>query len=616
MNTSELKTTSFLLSEDFFGHVFRYKIGPRFKDAWLRLSDGGKRLLPYASLRTALAAHSNDFVRLDPKNDKWRERDDDWIFLQPREDQREPTAAHIKAWEFVVMESEAGELAKGVDEFSIESVSIADRFGRRHGACPSPEERWLWRVGQWQAAHMLSEKGLRVDDGTEKALRLDSEASLLTWRGLRLAGRGDEFAAIHEIKPVFIAVPGLELPVLHLQSSFVKLAPSWGADIKHAWSDPLAKGDCCSTSRSMNDGMTRLAGRRSSGPTGHRTSCGSAGCTSLRNQLRSNSRSSEMFEHEWARSCLCRGTRSVTARAKCFTTLWHSMPFVVSQAQKRGHGQGAPALARRPKPPTGLAAVEGAVKATGEKRFHIVILYGNDRTRLRLANALAELLEIPVNGLTSNANDIPTKIGLITVVFVSPPGAVGRLSGQSGREDVAAWAVKAICEANKAAAPGVIRAAIVETGVPDECYRSESDPKRDIRRGLVANGIVNQFLSTHSHMSNRNRTAKQEKDEDHPAKRAVIDMLRGSGVFLLPFPLVAGIPPNTWYVGASRPPAAWKRKWFRRFDRGREGWQPGGYRLYRRRAWLETVPQVQRGVSGFKAQEDVGRGEVGDRHGG
>ena len=109
------------------------------------------------------------------------------------------------------------------------------------------------------------------------------------------------------------------------------------------------------------------------------------------------------------------------------------------------------ALARRPKPPTGLAAVEGAVKATGEKRFHIVILYGNDRTRLRLANALAELLEIPVNGLTSNANDIPTKIGLITVVFVSPPVPVGRLSGQSGREDVAAWAVKAICEANKAA---------------------------------------------------------------------------------------------------------------------------------------------------------------------
>ena len=109
MNTSELKTTSFLLSEDFFGHVFRYKIGPRFKDAWLRLSDGGKRLLPYASLRTALAAHSNDFVRLDPKNDKWRERDDDWYFFSREKISENLLRRIFKAWEFVVMESEAGE---------------------------------------------------------------------------------------------------------------------------------------------------------------------------------------------------------------------------------------------------------------------------------------------------------------------------------------------------------------------------------------------------------------------------------------------------------------------------------------------------------------------------
>ena len=107
----------------------------------------------------------------------------------------------------------------------------------------------------------------------------------------------------------------------------------------------------------------------------------------------------------------------------------------------------------------------------------------------------------------------------------------------------------------------MIRAAIVETGNPEELRVSESDPKHGTRRSLAAKGVVTQFLSTHSfkdkkdkdHPAKRKKDkdhpAKQKKDEDHPAKRAVWDLLRSAGVFPYPFPSIKGISSNTWLVG-------------------------------------------------------------------
>jgi hypothetical protein len=43
--------------------------------------------------------------------------------------------------------------------------------------------------------------------------------------------------------------------------------------------------------------------------------------------------------------------------------------------------------------------------------------------------------------------------------------------------------------------------------------------------------------------------SKDKKDEDHPAKRAVWDLLRSAGVFPYPFPSIDGISSNTWLVG-------------------------------------------------------------------
>jgi hypothetical protein len=138
----ELKTTSFRLTEDSFGDVFMYKLEPRFKDAWLRLKDAWQRLpegrwrgLPHASLRTALTVLSGDFVTLDAE--KWRAKDEDWLFFSRKEISSGDMRLALRAWEYKVWpEGAKGELAKGVVKLSVKKVSIADKLGRRPGQCP------------------------------------------------------------------------------------------------------------------------------------------------------------------------------------------------------------------------------------------------------------------------------------------------------------------------------------------------------------------------------------------------------------------------------------------------------------------------------------------------
>ena len=564
MNTIELKTTSFRLNEDFFGDVFRYKPGPRFKDAWLRLSDGGKRWLPHASLRIALTVHSDDFVYLDLENGKWRAKDDDWFFFSRKKIGDVELRRVLKAWEFVVSEGLTGELAKGVDEFSVERVSIADKLGKRPGRCPSPEDKWIWKVAAWQVAHLLAQKKLRADGGGEKALRLDSEASLLTWDNLLHAGRKGQFAALHEIRPAFITIPGRELPVLHLQSSYVKLATSWERKIKHAWSD---------------HGVGRLLlyaavrARRNDATGEWEKHWDNRAPDVMRNcglDVPPEPSTVDLLDFGKVRARIAEPVslslyQMGTGPGQVFHDLvaQHALRCLPG-AENVEMVKACRTLSRRLDSPVDLKEINPAVKATGAKRYHLAILYGNDRTRLRLSKALEKLLGLPGGTLAFGVNDVATTIGLVSVVFVSRPGAEARLSGQSGQVDVVAWAIKEICESDRSAGSGVIRAAIIETGVPEELYGGKRDPKHKIRRGLAAKGVVTQFLSTHSFKDkkDKNHPAKQKKDEDHPADRAVWDLLRSAGVFPIPFPSIDGISPNTWLVGVhvvKRPKSGWNK---------------------------------------------------------
>ena len=441
MASKELKTTSFRLTEDYFGDVFVYKLGPHFKDTWLRLS-AGRRWLPHASLRTALTVHSGDFVYLDEK--KWRVKDEDWLFFSRKNISEDKLRRVLKAWESVVSEGATGELAKGVDEFSVEKVSIADKLGQRPGRCPSPEDRWIWEIAMWEVAHLLSEKKLRLDGGHEVALRLDSEASLLTWDNLRRAGSKDQFAALHEIRPGLITIPGRELPVLHLRQIYVKLGTSWKQRIKHAWNDQgvdrlllyaavRRRWDNATREwQSQWSDLTPEVLRRCGLPVPAEPSTidlSDFGAVRARMQTppswyEMGSGAGQLFHDavaRHARRCLP-GAEPVGMVKACRT------------------------LSRPPDSSADLGMINAAIEAAGAERLHITCLYGNDQTPLRVKKALLGLLGLRDDTQTFEVNDIATKIGPVWVVFVSPEGAEARLSGQSGQNDVVDWAVKAVCK--------------------------------------------------------------------------------------------------------------------------------------------------------------------------
>jgi hypothetical protein len=194
---------------------------------------------------------------------------------------------------------------------------------------------------------------------------------------------------------------------------------------------------------------------------------------------------------------------------------------------------------------TDHSVVTEAVKAAGGDGLHLTCLYGVDRTRQRICQSLLKLLGLPARSNLFRTNGIETSIGAVTVVFLSPEGALERLSGKADRRDLEQWGVRAIGQPAVNSGGNLIRAAIVETGDAEELRNTEKDPKHVMRRVLASKGIVTQFLSSGT---------DDESDElgvsrDHPSESAIWDLLRSAGVFPERFPTVEAVPNGTWLVG-------------------------------------------------------------------
>jgi hypothetical protein len=342
-------------------------------------------------------------------------------------------------------------------------------------------------------AHLLSREKLRLDGDREVALRLDSEGCLLTWDDLQRAGDDDQFAAMHQIKLRPITIPGLEVPVMHIQSSYVRLAKEWSSLTKNAWIEQDAGRPLLYTVVHKRpprwecqwDNKTPEVLRQCGLPVPSEPSTinlSDFGPVRARMQwppkeYEIGAGTGQVFHDAVARHAL-----RLLPRAK---------PVEMIKARPR-----------LPKPPrdslADLEMINAAVEAAGAERLHITCLYGNDQTPLRVRKALLGLLGLPDDAQRFAKDGIATLIGRVSVVFVAPRGAEARLSGQSDQDDVVAWAIKEICGSDGSAGSGVIRAAIIETGDPAKLRGSENDPKHKIRGGLAAEGVVTQFLSTRS----------------------------------------------------------------------------------------------------------------------
>lgn len=553
MSFRELRTTSFILSPKEYGHVFVYKPGKGFRSVWRRLSDlkrpSGQEhyRLPDASLRAALTVLSGDFVTLDA----WRWGREDWAIVSRKRIGTAELRRAFAAWEYVVWPQGAtGELGSAAaEDLVVERFSIGDLLGLRPGRCPSPEAKWVWKAGHWEIAHRLAAAPLRLDQGHTAVLKLDGEACLLTWDNLRRAGRTDGCAAMHVIAPRLITLPGLEQPVVHLQSSFVRLATEWNRWVKHAWVDqgpqwPLLYAAVYRRRSGVSGEWSSVWGdqtaevlRRCNLPTPALPSeIDLSGCGRVRGRLQTPPQ-----RYPIGTGCGQMFHEAVALHAR--RLLPNAVPVELVKARST--------LAPRPATEPDRETIDLAICATGSARLHLTCLYGDDRTRRRLWKAIYGLLGLPAETRPLPEDGVETTIGKLTFVFCSPPGASARLCGQTDRDGLEQWVVQAIERPSSPSDHGTIRAAIIETGDPNVLRGSDRDPKHVIRRVLAGRGIVTQFLSSHSLEEDGEETTEAGASEpaDHAAERAVWDLLRSAGVFPHRFPTVEGLSADPWLIG-------------------------------------------------------------------
>ena len=239
MTTSKrrMRTTAFRLNDNAFGRVYGYHCGEIFNAAWQNLERRWRSTrvnkyenLPYGSLEAALRVLLNDFVIVN----SWigTER---YVFLSRQSIDKALLRRVIRAWETLVF-GDAGPLTSAASDLTEHELMAASVIERRQGACPLIQAGWAWKSAIWDVAHRLASRKLETD-ARKVSLRLDSDASLLTWEDL-VAGemKNGNVYAMHRIIPKLITLPDVEDPVLSLQSSLVRLDPGWYGN-GWAWAD-------------------------------------------------------------------------------------------------------------------------------------------------------------------------------------------------------------------------------------------------------------------------------------------------------------------------------------------------------------------------------------------
>ncbi len=544
-----VRTTCFRLPPETLGRVYAYRDTERLRDAWARLEERFRasaprtgrdsRRLPYRGLATALRILSGDFVRIRPTP---RDPSRDHYFLVSRRPlNKSLLEAAFLAWETAVLPEAAGELSALVaSELEELPLEIGGFIGRRAGSCPVPEP-WVWDAALWEVAYTLAARPLVVEGGRSIPLRLDTDASLLTWNDLVSAERkGTQHHALHRIAPKLITLPGFEDPVIHLESSVVRLSNDWGYKVRSAWMD-----------RGPRAPILRLRVRRVQGPDGWIAAWGDGTPDLLRGL--------ELAELADPQSIALTNTASVRARlmhapaghplatgpGQMFhdavamharDALTRATPVVLEKARS---------TLKRPisGDVVGTSELDGAIRAAGHETFRLVGLYATPETRSRLVAALSTVLGPPAQAVLAGAADGEVRRhGLLEVVFQSPPDARARLLHGGTSSTTRAWALETTTPHLGVAGRGA--GFLIETSSEEQRGEGGEDPKFVIRRLVAERGSVCQFISR----SSEPRLRKGEEPHQHAGVRAIWDLFRSAGIFPRPFP-AGGVPSGTWLVG-------------------------------------------------------------------
>lgn len=552
-----IRTTAFRLTDEHFGVVHVYRPGPHFSRAWSRLRDnwqkrgdvGDLRYLPYAGLASALRCLSGDFVALQRRVDRERA-----VILSRQPIGPDQLEMAFAAWETSALGLDDAPLSRLIDDLTQERVEIAGLVRYRQGRPPTLDGgNWPWDVAIWEVAHRLAASQMRTDRGSV-ALRVDSDAALLTWNDLvELEGKA---AAMHKIVPLLITVPGVEEPVVSFQSSLVRLAPSWKASrgSRFAWAElrgdaPILRARV--RHRPAGEGFEAEWADRAAGVL-RGASLNPLPAVSAEPSLRGVLRcgySRQPPGHPigkgvgpWFHECVAHHARAslgdgaVPVTLEATKAMWPSRKTIA------------------PRPPVVAAQDEAEVG------LRILVVYADSSVRRRVRDALAHVLEdgappLDLEAIETFCRDLRAlddgetlRLGSVEVRFVRPPQAEQWLLRRSRADAIVSWL--------DAWLPGeregdALLAALVET---DESAAKGSDalrdPKHVLRSALAERGVVTQFITTASEPSRRaiEKAKQEDRFGDHPAANAVADLMRGAGFFLRPFPAY-GVEAGTLLVG-------------------------------------------------------------------
>jgi hypothetical protein len=554
MSTIDLvRTTAFRLNDAHFGSVFLYRPGERFARAWDDLGRSWRstgenadlKKLPYGGLATALRVMSGDFVAMERYAGAGRA-----FLISRRRIGHDELRTAVAAWEARALRAHDAPVSGVLDDLRCEEVSVASHIQRRAGNCPHIPEGWVWSVGVWEVARRLAAQPMRTD-GPAIRWRLDSDASLLSWRDRLVAKRGDT-GAMHRLMLHLVTVPGVEDPVLSIQSSLVRLTSTWSVKggVRHAWAElsdeaPILRGRV--RTRRDDDGFV--------------TDWDDRAAEVLRGasldplpSLASNPTFDGPCRAGYARQPrLCDIGRGVG-------TWFHEC---VAHHARGALGDAEPVtLAGGPKF-KGWRPARLPLPALGHPErpaLRLLAVYAHSATRKRLVEALSHVLrdEAPpedgallegLDGRLQNLpDDVPLRVGPIELRFLAPTDAVRMLLERQRSADITRWADGWL---HGHVQEGVRTAALIETNAElvEPWKRDElADPKPTLRGHLARRGVATQFITARSAPKEKKPEEEPEEFDQHAAANAVGDLFRSSAFFLKPFPAF-GCAAGTLVVG-------------------------------------------------------------------
>lgn len=546
----DLKTTSFILPLESYGTVYGYRASDEFVHNWKQLGLKFKdKKIPYASLKTALCWHLGCFIRLDPNRDMLQS-EQKLFLITSKKVPIDELANCLDFWEDEIdPECSSPVLGSLVRKEALTEYTLdisAHIQMRRHG-CPTAPG-WVWEASKWRVAERLIQQDLKIDADTPLKFILDSHASLVCWdkplgnQTGKVQGYG-----MHVITPRLITIPGFELPAIHLNSSISRLSTSWKDSktysLKHAWfqisqEKPLLNISIGSRKKEekwakvWSDFSVHLLNR--------------IGYTDI-----SEPEGYDLADLEPVRARYEKAPVNFPIGKGVGLPFHH---YVATHAHSILN-EAKPVVLQK-EPPKQLPVKElstqkpdttqwqSIIQDAGGNHLQIVCLYSSHIVRKRLQDELQQLLTGVSEDLIEVEDGNWFQAGPVKILFVSPEHNQQFLLSTNPEDAIFSW-MQHVIESIKLS-QNELSGFVVETCENDALEnipKNYADPKPLIRRLLAIHGHVSQFVRAST-------LRKQDvKGVCHGAKRAIHDLLRMAGCYLLPFEKSPDPSKDCWYIG-------------------------------------------------------------------